>query len=322
MIKSKSTEPSPSLSLQPQISSTTFNAINNPPVVISPQETAQITARLQQIRPQIPQIDKLLLLHSKLTTPPLNTLEMVKKLTDCRNVLVNQIESTLAKRAFAMNLGQLNLLIEQVQRLFNSLVAKMKESAGVSPALNTTNTKTTVSSGSMSISSSSNNSSSSSISMAKSSKSSKTHSTPTASSSEFEKLLLQRLSLPPDEPQKEFSWLQRYISFNSSRKSSSFKPTNLKHLKQRNCLLNFELKQLQSQTKQVHVQESGLGTLSVLITHKGHRFIFQISHKYPYDQLIYRIEPLQSNSAFVLPRHLEPKTFPLTITTILRNFKE
>ena len=127
MIKSKSTEPSPVTS-----------ASNTTQIPSAPNEIAQITGRLNQIRPQIPQIDKLLLLHSKLTNPNLGTLDLVKKLTECRNLLVSQVEiispDYLKKpksAGFLMNLSQLNLLIEQVQRLFNSLVSKMKESAGV-----------------------------------------------------------------------------------------------------------------------------------------------------------------------------------------------
>ena len=118
MIKTKSTEPI--------ISSHSQNISNTATNSLSSQEITQISTRLQQIRPQIPQIDKLLSLHAKLATTPPNTLEMVKKLTDCRNVLVNQIDSTTQQQqqaankrdtsnSFVMNLSQLNLLIDTLE---------------------------------------------------------------------------------------------------------------------------------------------------------------------------------------------------------------
>ena len=110
MIKAKSVDPVISNSVNS--TTTTFNS--NPPAApalnLSPQEIAQISIRLQQIRPQIPQIDKLLLLHSKLTSgAPLNTADMIKKLTDCRNILVNQIEiSAAGRKNFVMIAGFLD----------------------------------------------------------------------------------------------------------------------------------------------------------------------------------------------------------------------
>lgn len=364
MIKSKSTstEPSPTLTnttnnTNNNINNNNTQVANNQVLNLTPQEISQISIRLQQIRPQIPQIDKLILLHSKLVSPPLNTLEMIKKLTDCRNILVNQIEISVGggRKNFVMNLSQLNLLIEQVQRLFNNLVSKMKESAGVSPALTTTtattsssvttntsnitkstntttattntNTNNLTSSSALSTTSSLHNSSNTSISSSSKQKTSSLKSKDNSNNNNnSSSLLLQRLSLPPDITNNDFdSWLKRFIAFNSSRKPS-IRITNQKHLKQRNRLLNHELKSL---NQKYNIQDCGLGTLNVLISTETHRFIFQVAQKYPYDQLIYRIEAkTKSNpnnnkgATTLLPKNREPKTFPLTITSILRNFYE
>ena len=347
MIKAKSNEPSPIVSntnINTVTANVTTNNVSNQTVTLNPQEISQISTRLQQIRPQIPQIDKLLLLHSKLANPPLNTLDLTKKLTDCRNILVNQIEisSGNGRKTFVMNLSQLNLLIEQVQRLFNSLVSKMKESAGVSTTTTATTTAITTtpvvtvtpgnttlsstkisnqnSSSALSSTSSSHNSSNSSISS--SSKQQKLKTVVQNNTNNFEKLLLQRLSLPPDitsNSNTADTWIKRFITYNSIRKPA-VRIANQNHLKQRNRLLNHELKSLK---QKYHVQDCGLGILNVLISTETHRFIFQISQKYPYEQLIYRIESKkQSKNTFLLPKNREPKTFPFTITSILRNFKE
>lgn len=354
MIKAKSTEPSPILTA---ISNATI--ITNPILNLTPQEISQISIRLQQIRPQIPQIDKLLLLHSKLINPPLSTLEMIKKLTDCRNILVNQIEISVGggRKNFVMSLSQLNLLIEQVQRLFNSLVSKMKESAGVSPVLmttsnsnasvtkstntanttntsyatNTTNTSHThtnnpqISSSALSTTSSLHNSSNSSLSSSSKQKLNLKSSQNSSATNNNNSLLLQRLSLPPDDITTNLdvdNWLKRLIAFNSARKPAA-STINQKHLKQRNRLLIYELKSL---NQNYHIQDCGLGNLNVLISKETHRFIFQISQKYPYEQLIYRIETKSNTNnkeaVTLLPKNREPITFPLTITSILRNFKE
>jgi len=361
MIKSKSTEPSPILT-----TNSNSTIISNPVLNLTPQEISQISTRLQQIRPQIPQIDKLLLLHSKLVNPPLNTLEMTKKLTDCRNILVNQIEISVGggRKNFVMNLSQLNLLIEQVQRLFNSLVSKMKESAGLSPVLtttsnssvsatatkststaNTTNstnttlaantpynssaayTPTNNSSSALSTASSLHNSSNSSLSSSSKQKSNLKSSQNGNATGNNNSSLLQKLSLPPDDITNNLdfdNWLKRLITFNSARKPAII-TINQKYLKQRNRLLIYELKSL---NQNYHIQDCGLGILNVLISKETHRFIFQISQKYPYEQLIYRIETKSSSNSknkeavTLLPKNREPKTFPLTITSILRNFKE
>lgn len=343
MIKSKSTEPSPILTANNQ------SNFGNQVLNLTSQEITQISTRLHQIRPQIPQIDKLLLLHAKLVNPPLNTLEMIKKLTDCRNILVNQIEISVGggRKNFAMNFSQLNLLIEQVQRLFNSLVSKMKESAGVSPALTTTTAASTTTSSSasksanttfsanitntsgnpaatsssaLSTTSSLHNSSISSILSSSKQKPNLKSSSNTSNSGTT--LLLQRLSMPPDLSIDFDDWLKRFIVFNSSR-NPGVRTTNQRHLKLRNRLLNHELKSLK---QSYHIQDCGLGNLNVLISTETHRFIFQVSQKYPYEQLIYRIEAKtktnNKGNVRLLPKNREPKTFPLTISSILRNFKE
>lgn len=276
------------------------------------------------------------MLHSKLANPPLNTSEMIKKLTDCRNILVNQIEISSSSssssggggKSFVVNLGQLNLLIEQVQRLFNSLVSKMKESAGVISSIsnpnpnNNNNNKISSSITASSSISSLHNSSNSSLSLSISSNSKQKTSTKSNQNDNFEKILIQRLSLPPDltNNQDFDNWLKRFISSSSSRKPA-IRTTNQKHLKQRNRLLNHELKSLNCK---YHIQDCGLGNLNILIPTDQHRFIFQVTQKYPYDQLIYRIEAKTNHNPTVtlVPKNREPKTFPLTITCILRNFIE
>lgn len=337
IIKQKSTEPSPILTT----STTQAQQSQAQPQPQQPQgqanEINQITARLNQVRPQIPQIDKLLHLHSKLTTtPPAGTLEMAKKLTDCRNILVNQIEissSTTTKKSFLMNLSQLNLLIEQVQRLFNSLVSKMKESAGIqnsnvngnnsSHSQNKAPTTSQTASGSnlyYAKSSTSLSSTSSASSVKSQTSSQKKLTTSPSTTSSYDKLLLQRLSLPPDRKSANIqaqgdNWVKKYVLHGYSN-GNTFE-TKLSHLKWRNRLLLHELKllKLSSSSLKIHVQEIGLGTLNILISCQNYRFTFKISAKYPYDQLIYRVEH-ESNCGRPLK---EPKTFPFTITTILRN---
>lgn len=359
MIKSKSTEPSPVLS----------TALTNSAIPPSPHEISQITARLNQIRPQIPQIDKLLLLHSKLPHPPSSTLDLVKKLTDCRNLLVGQVENIsqeLGKRlkGFLMNLGQLNLLIEQVQRLFNSLVSKMKESAGVNGLktvnnctvnnvsngnvnnisngtsvhntaitatnnINSSNSNNLLNSASSTSSLSSNpansaNSSASSLTKFKV-KPAITTNSQSSSNDKYEKLLIQRLSLPPDLSASFNNSSDSYI-YNSailrSRKNPKLKLTNQKHLKQRNILLSKEIQNLRFLSKyKTRIQDDGLGVICLHVASIQCQYIFRISQKYPFDELVYRIE-LNNNEKFVLlPKHLEPKTFPISITNIIRNYE-
>ena len=356
MIKSKSTEPSPVTS-----------ASNTTQIPSAPNEIAQITGRLNQIRPQIPQIDKLLLLHSKLTNPNLGTLDLVKKLTECRNLLVSQVEiispDYLKKpksSGFLMNLSQLNLLIEQVQRLFNSLVSKMKESAGVggikstggsttgntsihigniavvtSSNLSSSNASTTSSNNNLlnsasSISSLSTNSSTGSLSKFK-----VKPTLQTSSSEKYENLLIQRLTLPPDNTSSINSTNTTNSTSNSasarynrallkSRKNPKLKLTNQKHLKQRNILLAKELKNLRYASKyRTRIQDGGLGNINLHVTSNECQFIFRISQKYPFDDLLYRIEEMDAeNDKYVLlPTHKEPKTFPKSITNIIRSYE-
>lgn len=356
MIKSKSTEPSPTL---------TINIPNNPVNPVIPQgplEISQITARLNQIRPQIPQIDKLLLLHAKLPNSPSSTLDLVKKLTDCRNLLVGQVENASnsqeqqqqqqqqgkrLKNGFLMNLGQLNLLIEQVQRLFNSLVNKMKESAGVSGlgaagntgnsagntgniAINgniaiTSNAAVTGNNLSSSITSLSN-SSNGSLSKFKVKSSAPSSSTTNSSNSSYEKLLIQKLSLPPDSisttapPNDTFVYNSALLK--SRKNHHMLRLTNLKHLKQRNLLLSKEIRNLRHQCKyKTRIQDDGLGIISLHVISLHCQYIFRIPQRYPFDELVYRIEPMDNNNTkfILLPKHLEPKTFPISVTNIIRN---
>lgn len=359
MIKSKSvnttlnistslpTEPSPN-------SNVNVSNVTNPSVQLSPQEISQVTGRLNQIRPQIPQIDKLLLLHSKLPNPPVSSIDLVKKLTEFRNVLVNQIELVqvpdTGKRikssssGYLMGLGQLNVLIEQVQRFFNALVSKMKESAGVvggggggvggavKQSSNTvTNLSPTISntsaSSSNSLNSASTTSSRSTLSNSSEGTSSGTLKTKQLKSQvtpNYDKLLLQRLSLPPDGKSLDNNFHDNYTYRNILRRNEDsfhLKPTNQRHLKLRNILLSKELENLK-EIYRIKLQDEGLGIINLQISTKTCQFIFKISKKYPYDELIYRIitTPDQQNNTR-LPKHLEPKKFPISVTNIIRNYE-
>lgn len=343
MIKQKSSEASPTLIHQ------------NNSIPLTPYEIIQITARLNQIKPQIPQIDKLLLLHAKLPSPPpAGTNDMVKKLSDCRNILVHQLEvSDNSKKLFVMNLTQLNLLIEQVQKLFNSLVSKMKESAGITsgninnntnninnsftantsnsnnlpnsnPLLNTNNifignSPLTVAS---SLSSASSVSSISTINskILKKSIVTNTHSLTAVA---FDKILLQRLSLPSSDDHLVLNdnFITKFILQTEREEEILFKNENLKR---RNLLIFNELKLLKNENKiKFCIQEIG-GNLNILISQNNFRFIFKVSQKYPYENLIYKIEPKyrthHKKDHYYLPKKREPKIFPFTITNILRNF--
>ena len=387
MIKQKSTETSPANNLnapvsqaqnisQSQLSPHSISQLQATPSQAA-LEISHITARLNQIRPQIPQIDKLLNLYTKLTTPPLiGSIEMVKKLTECRNILVNQLElcsvtaANTQKKSFVMNLSQLNLLIEQVQRLFNSLVAKMKESAGITGGIaknnttpNTTNTPNphavlNTKSSSISSISSGSLSSGSSITKLSSAKSISVTNVnvrkPTNINDSIDKLLLKRLSIPQETADaggtdKYDNWIKNFLF--ASSKEQTRNNSAKSHLKQRNILILKELKLLKK--FKFIIQEIGFGILNILVSNQNYRFIFQISQKYPYDQLIYRIEQVrdrntkrddirdieilkddhfhnrntQSNnnpfaSFITLPKQREPKTFPFTITNVLRNFEQ
>lgn len=342
-------------------------SMENAPVNgISDAEIAQITARLLQIKPQIPQIDKLLQLYSKLPANTTNSLanspEMVKKLSDCRNVLFSQLEVVNSKsNNFIMNLNQLNLLIEQVQRLFNSLVAKMKESAGVSPtttiptttspskASSTTTTNTSINkhtpihsqttafstasttlTAAPSLASSSSSSHSASLSIHKKLKSSASSSSISKSSASFsyEKLLLQRLSLPDttttETNNNNNNWLSNFIQ-NQTAYHHGKRVTSTRHLKFRNKYVEKELKSLPGKQR-VKIQENEFGFLSLLLQNtRNDRFIFQLSPKYPFDTLIYRIESSETTTDFqkftTLPPKYQPETLPMTVSNILRNYE-
>lgn len=92
-------------------------------ISLSPAEIAQINTTLTALRPQIPQIDKLIQLHTKMATAP----EVSKKLIELRNVLVNQIDLAAQKKSYFLNLAQLNLLTDQIQKLSAHLNARLKE---------------------------------------------------------------------------------------------------------------------------------------------------------------------------------------------------
>lgn len=93
------------------------------PLSLSPAEIAQLNTALAALRSQVPQIDKLIQLHTKMATAP----EVSKKLIELRNVLVNQIDLAAQKKSYFLNMAQLNLLTDQIQKLSAHLNARLKE---------------------------------------------------------------------------------------------------------------------------------------------------------------------------------------------------
>lgn len=100
--------------------------LNPTPLPLTPQEISQLTSRLFQLHTQFPQIDKLIALHTRLNTAP----DTLKKLVNCRNMLVNQFDMMSQKKLLFLNMNQLNFLTEQIQKLSVHLNTRVKETAG------------------------------------------------------------------------------------------------------------------------------------------------------------------------------------------------
>ena len=68
-------------------------------------------------------------------------------------------------------------------------------------------------------------------------------------------------------------------------------------------------------------QEDGQGVLNLLLTSHARQFVFKIAQKYPFDELVYRVEDKEGSGAAVLPKNKEPKCYPITVTNIIQNYE-
>lgn len=302
MTGSKSTSSSQASS---QASSTQSTPSTPQTLSLSPAEIAKLTAALNALRPQIPQIDKVIQLHNKSPTAP----EVLKKLIELRNVLVNQIEMAAVKKAFFLNHAQLSLLTDQIQKLSSHLNSRLKES----------NSSGSIASNHSNNSNNSNNSNSNHNGNVNGNNPVEVPAKSQAST--FERNLAQKLSLPFDDfsASPADSHGVRFLNFPVGTAA------DLRHLSMRNRFLEAECQRLeQEEGFRILRHDEAFGRISLLASHPKTKTLvsFLLPSLYPQTELLYRIEGDEKLVNGLLPDKYEPQHAPFTISTILRRYQQ
>ncbi len=264
-----------------QASSTSSSTQSTPstaqPLSLSPAEIAQLTTSLNSLRPQIPQIDKLIQLHSKASTAP----EVLKKLVELRNILVNQIEMASVKKSFFLTHAQLSLLTEQIQKVSSHLNSRLKD----------------------------NNSTSTSSSLQKT----------TSKTSSFERSMAQKLSLSDDfQMTHTVSHATRFLTLPTGQMTDLRFSTLRNQLLNAECdrLEREEGYRIHRQSEpfgRTSLLVTHPNFPSIAIT-------FLLPLLYSQTELLYRIEGDSQLPDGLLPSQYEPEHAPFTISTILRRY--
>lgn len=270
-------------------------------LTLSPAEIAQLTSALNSLRPQISQIDKLIQLHSKATTA---APEVLKKLIELRNVLVNQIEMAAVKKSFFLTHAQLVLLTEQIQKLSAHLNSRLKESA----ANSTATAKAFAPAQSQ-------------ASAAPGKLQQQQQLPPQAATSAFERNLALKLGLSDDfQVAPTDSHFIRYLNGFPAGQAA-----DLRHLSIRNRLLEAECQRLvREEGFRIHRQDGAFGQTSLVACdpQTGGTVTFLLPLLYPQVELLYRIESDPQLPGGLLPSKYEPEQAPFTVSTILRRYQQ